>query len=174
MLRVSEIMTKDVFTLDPDLSLRTALEEFSKRGIHGAPVLAGAEVVGVCSLTDIVEFTTSAPDREKEGVDWGDGDTALLDEESDPSERYFVEMWEDRGGRVAHALAAPETYLDDHVVREVMTRGAYNLDPDAAVNEAARLMVAGGVHRLLVMHGKRLAGILSAWDIMRAVADQRL
>jgi CBS domain-containing protein len=42
--------------------------------------------------------------------------------------------------------------------------------PDDEVRVAARRMSAADVHRVLVLEGGRLVGILSASDIVRAVA----
>lgn len=55
-----------------------------------------------------------------------------------------------------------------------MTRGLLSLRPDADVSEAARRMVIGGVHRLLVMEDDRLVGLVTASDIVRAVASHGL
>ncbi|MCD7100058.1 CBS domain-containing protein [Stenotrophomonas sp. MMGLT7] len=45
----------------------------------------------------------------------------------------------------------------------------YAVAPDAAVIEAIRLMAEKGVGAVLVMHGRRLAGILSERDYARKV-----
>jgi tRNA nucleotidyltransferase (CCA-adding enzyme) len=51
--RVKDIMTRSVFTLTPDLSVREAAAALTEKGIHGAPVLNEAgDLVGVLSLRD--------------------------------------------------------------------------------------------------------------------------
>lgn len=64
--------------------------------------------------------------------------------------------------------------LDAHTVGEVMTPVPCALPPDADVTAAADFMRREGIHRLLVVDGDRLAGIVSALDVVRAVADRRL
>jgi CBS domain-containing protein len=56
MLRVRDIMTTDVVTLSPDLSLRDAMALLTRRHISGAPVVSAGRVVGVASLTDFADF----------------------------------------------------------------------------------------------------------------------
>ncbi len=55
-----------------------------------------------------------------------------------------------------------------------MTRRVVAVTPDADVRDAAAVMIEAGVHRVLVMNGRELLGILSATDVVRAVAESRL
>jgi CBS domain-containing protein len=57
-------------------------------------------------------------------------------------------------------------------VGEVMTTGAVAVEPDTPLAEVARTMVDGGLHRVLVAEGDRLVGIVSALDVLRAVAGR--
>lgn len=181
MLRVSDIMTADVFTLDPSHTLRTALELLADRSIHGAPVIAGDTVAGVLSLTDILAFEASEPGvprHRPDNPDWGELDVPIA-EEADPNDdaAFFVEMWSDSESDVMDRMeeVGPEwDLLETHTVAEVMTRRVFALTPSASVADAARYMVDGAVHRVLVMDSGALVGLVSAWDIVRAVADRRL
>ena len=86
-------------------------------------------------------------------------------------------MWEDAG---ADTLTRFETVgpewspLDEHTVSEVMSPLVYSVRPDMSLKEAAALMEAKRVHRLLVMESEALVGILTAWDIVRAVAHDQV
>jgi len=55
-----------------------------------------------------------------------------------------------------------------------MTRTLCTLTPDSEVHEAAAYMVRAGVQRLLVTRNLELVGIVTATDILRAVAERRL
>jgi len=55
-------------------------------------------------------------------------------------------------------------------VADLMTEGAVSVPPDATLAEIARTMVDGRLHRVLVSDGQRLLGIVSAFDVLRAVA----
>src|SRR5688572_15534950 len=52
--RVSEIMTSDVCVVNPEMTLRTALETLRARGVAGAPVMRGDTVIGVVSAADLL------------------------------------------------------------------------------------------------------------------------
>jgi CBS domain-containing protein len=58
-------------------------------------------------------------------------------------------------------------------VADVMTPGAVCVGPDATLVEVARAMVDGRLHRVLVSDGERLLGIITALDVLRAVAASR-
>jgi CBS domain-containing protein len=59
-------------------------------------------------------------------------------------------------------------------VRDLMTSPALTITPDAGVREAAQRMLDAGVHRLIVIRGEQVVGVISTTDIMRAVATGRL
>jgi CBS domain-containing protein len=55
--------------------------------------------------------------------------------------------------------------------RDVMTAVTINVRPRTSVPELARFLINAGVHRALVVDHGRLVGIVSAFDIVEAVAD---
>lgn len=83
-------------------------------------------------------------------------------------------MWEDAGAPVHErfrASSSPEwDLLEEHTVWEVMSQRVFSLPPDATAEEASALMLRLGIHRVLVMEGKRLLGVVSTTDILRAMA----
>jgi CBS domain-containing protein len=58
-------------------------------------------------------------------------------------------------------------------VSDVMTQGFVSVRPDAALADVARTMVDGQLHRVLVTDGDRLLGIVTSFDVLRAVAARR-
>ena len=105
MVPLSEIMTTELVTVSPDLSLQEVARVFSGARISGAPVVAGRELVGVVSTTDLVEFETTnpgTPRQREERSEWGEFQTRPLLDGSDESEPglYFTEMWDDSGADV--------------------------------------------------------------------------
>lgn len=181
MVRVRELMTPDPVSVGADETLRSAVEVLVGAEVGGAPVTRGGEVVGVVSLTDVVSFEADEP-----GVPTHrPGLLGPLEEEyaGDPDAleeplRWFVEMWEDVPADVATRLAEPEgpewDRLDEHTVDEVMSRLVLSVGPDDAVEEAARVMDRENVHRLLVVEDGEAVGILTALDVVGAVARGRL
>lgn len=59
-------------------------------------------------------------------------------------------------------------------VAEIMTTSPQVIEPNADVREAARRMLYAEVHRLFVTAEGRLAGVISATDIVRGVAMNRV
>ena len=183
MLKIREIMTRDVMTLSPEASLRDAAELFASRHLSGAPVVAGGKVVGVLSMSDILDFeasTPSVPSERTEEPEWG----ASLEETRDwsgeeiPQGAYFTELWSDVGADTTERFATVESpewdRLAEHTVAEAMTRTVRWLSPNVETIAAADLMTRAKIHRVLVMEEGTLLGIVTAMDIARAAADQRL
>src|SRR5690349_6871749 len=135
MLRLRDIMTTDVVTLDPNLTIREAMDVFTSKRISGAPVVAGDQVVGVASATDLREFAASLPgvptEREPAAEffdELGDPEPDGLtpDPDDDTQGMFFTELWDDAGDTVVERMAVPATSewnsLEEHTVSEVMTR----------------------------------------------------
>lgn len=183
MLRLRDIMTADVVTLSPELPLRDAMALLASKHLSGAPVVAAGKVVGVISATDLMDFAASLPgvptpraEPEDAAEEWQV--PALELGEDEPPEAYFSELWDDVGADVSTRMAevdGPEwNALDEHTVAEAMTRSVFALPPGTAVEFAAYRMRALGVHRVLVMQGDALVGIVTTKDIANAVADRKL
>jgi CBS domain-containing protein len=180
MLRLRDIMTQDVLTLSPELSVREAMDILTTRHISGAPVVAGGKVVGVVSLTDLAGCAAAmpgVPTQRPELAEWGEFESPVELENEEPSAAFFSEMWEDAGADVVERLAearGPEwNALEEYTVAETMNRKVASLSPDAAVEEAAELMRRASIHRVLVMDDGKLLGVVTTKDITNAVADHR-
>jgi len=190
MLRLRDIMTTDIVTLDPNLTIREAMDTFASRRISGAPVIEGAVVVGVVSATDLLQLAASLPGVPTErgpGADilddasGNDIDTERLSSENrdDPSALFFTDLWDDAGATVVERMAVPTTaewnFLEEHTVSEAMTRApVHALTPETFVTTAADYMRRERIHRVLVMTGKTLVGLVTTSDIKAAVADGKL
>ena len=185
MLKVRDVMTKEVATVPADASLRTAMELLIVRHVSGAPVESGGNVVGVVSMTDLLGFAASQTETPAEAsaeAEWREWDSSSLDEDAQPSgvssAAYFTELWADSEADVPARMNVYErkgsSLLDEHTVDEVMTRTLQAITPGEELTAAAALMKRAGIHRVLVMEGRKLAGIVSASDIVRALAEHRV
>lgn len=184
MARLEQIMITDVLVLDPDMSLRDAVERLGSEGISGAPVVSGGRLVGVVSTSDLVEFQGSNPAIESPASDdtrslrdelehrrWDDSDL------SDDTSSYFVDFWGDGGSDVYQRLTGSDSpewdLLARHTVGEVMTRKIIALSPGTSLRDAAKLMTERRVHRVLVTEAEELVGIITTMDLVRAIAEGR-
>lgn len=181
MLRLRDMMTTDLLTVSPTTTLREAAELLSTRHIGGAPVVDGPTLVGVVSASDILAFAAAANETPAEPAaadEWEElAEWTAWDSGDDPPARFFTEtptvaelaQLEDVEGSASGA-----DVLDRHTVAEVMTYDVVALPPSADGVAAAERLRAADVHRVLVVDGDRLVGIVTTSDITRAVADGQL
>jgi CBS domain-containing protein len=188
MLRLRDIMSTNVITLDPNLTIREAMEMLTSHRISGAPVMAGDEVIGVISASDLLQFAAALPgvptEREVGAsellADADDAHETDSDPRDDgPSALFFTDLWDDAGATVVERMAVPATAewnpLEEHTVSDAMTHAPiHSLTPDTFVTVAADYMRSAKIHRVLVMTGRCLTGVVTTTDITDAVADGKL
>ena len=187
MLRLRDIMTRQVMTLAPQMTLREAMENLSARNVSGAPVVSGQKVVGVISATDLLSFAAAPPrDSQRwteptpagefdESAEWNEANDPA---DSDDSHAFFTEMWDDHTEGTTEVIesrgeSSPDA-MQNYLVEDVMTKKIRWLSPDADVRSAADMMREFGVHRVLVLNRGHLVGLVSAMDITKAVAERLL
>jgi CBS domain-containing protein len=147
-LRVRDAMTGTLFAVAPDTSLVTAARLFALHHVTGAPVIdEGCRPIGVISQSDLVD-----PERPRTG-------------RFGRPIYYRVEA-----GAVQEV--SDEGPISDGIVAHAMSPFVLAIAPDSPVSDAARLMVAENVHRLMVIERGRLAGIITTMDVLRAVARE--
>lgn len=145
MLKASDVMRRRVETLAPDMTLREAAQLLLDRGISGAPVVdASRRVVGVLSQRDFMAA------------------------EAEQLRGRAPAFYRD-GERIA--LASPAGSAAQRRVREVMTQDVISVTQEVGIVQVARLMSDRRIHRVVVLRGARLAGLVSSLDILRALAD---
>jgi CBS domain-containing protein len=138
-MRVRELMTPDVVTVSPDVSVRAAALLLVEHGISGVPVVdADARVLGVLSETDIVQ--------KEAGSQRPGGLFHWLDVES---------------GEIRAKVEA-------RTAGEAMSSPAVTIEAERTINAAASLMLEKGCKRLPVLENGRLVGIVSRSDLVRA------
>jgi len=74
----------------------------------------------------------------------------------------------------AEDATAREALFEDTMVRDIMTLHPLTVSRNAEVREAAQQMLYADIHRLFVVDGEQVVGVISTTDIMRAVATGRL
>jgi CBS domain-containing protein len=138
-MKVSDVMTENVFTVAVDTPLKTVATRMLEYGVSGMPVVAGERVLGVISETDILFKERTVPDR-KGVVDW------LVHYAEDP----------------------PLAKLDARTAGEAMTTPAVTIASGRSVADAAALMLDLSIDRLPVVDAGRLVGIVTRTDLVRA------
>lgn len=160
-IQAQDIMQRDVLELDPSMPIERAIEALEQNEIGGAPVVDGAHrLLGMLSASDVTrsdhvasnrlaptrgEFALTDPPDEEEEV--GDSEDVILDMED----------------------YSPATRESD-TVQDWMNTGVVTVRPDDSLVQVCRTMVKHRVHRVVVTSGDRIEGILSSFDVVRAVA----
>jgi CBS domain-containing protein len=146
--RAKDIMVKDVISVPQDMDLRDLARLFLEKGITGAPVVdADGNLAGVISQTDLLYYQLAR------------GDELIL--ESDFYQSVKVE------GR---HLPAGFQVEDANVQRvaDVMTPVVHSVMETAEVDAVARMMTRKHIHRVIVRRGRKVAGIITALDVLRS------
>ena len=149
-----DIMTAEVICARKDMAVRELARLLHEHRITGGPVLddAGA-LVGVVSMTDMLLH-----DGMIEGEPVMDSDYYKHVEAGHDS------WWDD---------FSPEDAPDLRVA-EIMSPEAITATADASIADLAGIMYTSKIHRVIILDGERLAGIVSTMDILRAVKDGRV
>jgi len=147
--QVRDMMTFHAVTVMPDDTVKDALDLLVANNVAALPVVDEANrCVGVVSASDLL---------------------GLAQERGEDLEAFNAAEGPRRELLIEHLERAD---LSDLVVKEAMTPTPIVIGPEAPLPEAARIMVEYGIHHLAVTENKhRFLGLLSALDIVRAVAE---
>ena len=145
-LQVSDVMTHEVITVTEDTPYKAVVAVLAANHISAVPVL---DHVG--GVSGVVSETDLIRKEEFNGS---------------PRLPWMLRWWQHRARSRAAGLRAGE----------LMTHPAVTIAPTGTVPEAARLMAARGVTRLVVTDGKGLTGIVTRSDLLKAFleADGRI
>lgn len=182
MIVVLDIMQTDVVSVTSDINARELARKLAAEDISGAPVIdGGGALVGVVSQTDLVRLAAREQGLDlavtAAHLDVASGYDEARDPEDDPGELdahgFFVP---DELPFSARSVleAVPESRFDLTTVEEIMTPAFYSVRPDLPVPELADYLARGRIQRAVVVEDGRLIGIVTALDVLRAVADGRL
>lgn len=141
-MKVRDVMTTDVVTVSPGMSLQELARLLTARAISGAPVVdADGRLVGVISETDLLAKQVGRPLSRRSPLDWAFGIHERADE-------------------LRHRAAT--------TVADAMTSQPVTIEPDRPLGEAAALMIDRQINRLPVTAGGNLVGIVTRADFVRA------
>jgi CBS domain-containing protein len=148
---ISEIMTRNVFCVGPELGVDAVAALFLQRGISGAPVVDDdGRPIGVISKTDLLRgHQDRTYPAEGAVVSTGDDDGILLEPSRSP---------EGPGSLTA---------------RDIMMPVVFCLPANESIARAAALMAFERVHRLPVIGVTgEIVGVISSLDVLRWFAAE--
>ena len=143
-------MDADPVTVGPEDSVDTVIAAMKDHELPGVPVVnAGGRCVGIITDADLV----------------------IGDEEGDLHLPHYIELF---GGIV---FLEPLKRFEDRLHKafasqasEMMTKDPTTIEPDASVQEAARVIATSGHNRLPVVEHGRLVGVVTRLDVLDALA----
>lgn len=152
-------MTREVASASPRWTIAELERSLCEKKVSGFPVVDGERLVGVVSRSDVIRQL--AVERSRAG------------EISDYYRLY--DGYEETG---LQSLITEERFVADRLaterVEDVMSPPTFIVPPEATVSEVASLLSDQRIHRVPVVDGERLVGIISSLDIVELVAKGTL
>lgn len=148
MLKVKDIMTKDVVTVTKETTVMELAKVFAERHLSSLPVLAqNGELIGIVTETDLVEQDKNLHIPTVISIfDW------VIYLESD---KKFEKELKKMTGRV---------------VGDIYSTDVVTVSPDTSIADVADLLSSRKINALPVVEGKKLVGIVSRIDLIRSMA----
>ncbi|WP_213958572.1 CBS domain-containing protein [Variovorax sp. dw_954] len=142
-----DVMTSPVVTISLSTPVRDITELLRDRRIGGVPVVDAVDaLVGIVSESDLLQRYEAGQPPAAARPWWC---------------------------RMLLRSEAPLRYVRSHGTRacDVMTHGAVSVREDTPLAEVASLFARRHIHRVPVMRGRRLVGIVASSDLVKALAE---
>jgi CBS domain-containing protein len=148
-----DVMTTNVITVDPDMSVQAVAQLLSERGFSGVPVVDAADrLVGIVSEGDLLHRVETGTERRPERLT-GRRRSWWLD--TIASDRELARDYVKSYGRTA---------------KDVMTRDVISVTDTTELADVAMLFETKRIKRVPVLRDGKLVGIVSRANLVRALA----
>jgi CBS domain-containing protein len=151
---VADVMTRDVVSVDAEMTVAELDQVLLDHRITGAPVVDGGRVVGVVSIVDVLFLLR------------------LADLDMERMSGFYVGSFSISVASLGHLVTGTQPMigrLSEWQVRDVMSTQVLCVSSSDDVATAAQRMLKHDVHRLLVIDGADLVGMVSAFDLLPLV-----
>ncbi len=157
----ADVMTRDVVTLSPDMTLEQAAERLVQRGISGAPVVDDrGHLVGMLSESDILRQLKRIAEETL-------GKRYLM------SRVHSLELLAFLGEREHASVEAVYHTLRAAKVSDAMSPHVRGVAPTDSIETVAAAMIENDVNRLPVVDAGVVVGIITRADLPRVLATGR-
>ena len=148
-MRAVDIMTPDVISVDPEMTVKAAAKMLLDHRISGAPVVdAARHVIGMISEGDLVRRPEIGTEPRRRSW-WLD----LLSSNQERTGEYIK----------SHG----------HKVKDVMTDRVVSVSEATPLSEVAAILEARRIKRVPVLRDGKLVGIVSRANLVQALASAR-
>lgn len=155
-LRIADVMTTDVRTVDVKTPVAELERTLITRQVSGFPVVDAGNLVGLVSRSDIVRMLDVERAQEEQISDYH----RMWAPEND------AQASSDTGARIG-------ARMEGKTAGDVMVKSVITCSPDQSLREAAIILAEHEIHRLPVVDGDKLVGILTSMDLVRVIAEDR-
>jgi len=145
-MQASDIMTRAVISVQPDTELHAVVDLLLKHRISGAPVVERGEVLGFVGHGDLLHRHEIGTDAAPDARTW----------------------WQ----RLMGTSDSSQAYIRSHSrrVRDVMNPDVVQVEESTPVTRIAAIFEARHVRRIAVVRDGCLVGLVTRYDLMRALA----
>ncbi len=152
--KAKDIMTKNVICVKPDMRISELDKIFVRDRINGAPVVdENGDLIGVVSKSDIVNYDL------KKGM-----------HASSMSDYYNSTGLEPQ--QMTDDFITDTLTFTDATVKDIMKPSVITGQPDDSIQDLSREMYDKKIHRLVIVEGSKVVGIVSTLDILKIVGTK--
>lgn len=158
-MKVKDLMTKNVITFSPDMTIKEAMEILVKNNIGGAPVVENGKLVGIITQRDILSYLDMAYKRQGWIFIPTPFDIIEIPRVTALPYEKFTEIYESLG---------------KEKIGDIMQKKVYFVEPDDDIEDAIQLLGKGKINRLPVVDkDRKVVGIITRGDILRGLAGYK-
>jgi CBS domain-containing protein len=172
--RVRDIMRTDVVTVRPETTVRELVRILAERGIGGVPVLdADGGIVGIVTATDLIRLAAEAAKGPLDDLVAHVSPGSLAEQGEGLLSFLASSGWGDSESLAPLSDAADgasESEYEEYTVGDIMRPVRHPVRPGDSLVDLARVLLEAHVHRAVVVEEDRLVGIVTTFDVLRAVA----
>jgi len=151
MLKVKDIMTKDLITVSPEMEIAHAAKLLLEKHINGVPVVDGeGKMVGILCQSDLITQQKRFPIPSV---------FTLLDGFIPLTSMKHIE-------KEAQKISAT-------TVAHAMTPNPFTVSPEMSIEEVATIMVDKNFHTVPVVDKEKLVGIVGKEDILKTLMSEK-
>jgi len=184
-MKVKEIMTTEVISVDKDVDLKYVMKVMKKHNITKIPILEEKKLIGVVTDNSIAVklggirsrgvpaarlHASSVLDKDVEIVHPDDDVSELLAKVGEPGPTMLIVMEDDEMVGVVTKADLLSLVDSSQPVSEIMRPEIHSVSPDDRIIHARRRMIDENIARLPVINNGILIGMISDVDIAFSLA----
>ena len=153
LVTAKDIMTPHVKSVPETWTMQKFAAFLSDNNISGSPVAdSQGNLIGIATLKDIADFHLNSGSTNY--------DEQLSDDEKQEARRLRMMIFE--------GMAKLPVEVSD-----IMTPIIFSVDESSSIKQVAELMMKEHLHRVFVKNKNALSGIITTYDLLKVIAEDR-